>query len=108
MTKFELYCLIYYALDAEWERNHNRELGSFLSGANPFAFTDCGSSEPSVYADFCKLVKGTEFSVTESFSIAKKYAESLNIPDAVAALNRLSAKDWADGAETYLSNPHKS
>lgn len=36
MNKFELFCLIYFALDSEWDKTQNEELGNYLSDANPF------------------------------------------------------------------------
>ena len=36
MNKFELYCMVFYVLDAEWDENKNPQLGEFLSGANLF------------------------------------------------------------------------
>lgn len=29
MTRFELFCMIYYALEADWEESHNKERGYF-------------------------------------------------------------------------------
>jgi len=52
MTHFELFCMIYYALEADWEESHNKEPGYFLSGANPFLFKDEGSADPEVYTEF--------------------------------------------------------
>ena len=49
MNKFELYCMIYYVLDAEWDESKNAELGKFLSSANPFQFRDIGSADPVIY-----------------------------------------------------------
>lgn len=35
MNKFELFCMIFYVLDAEWDESKNPTLGEFLSSANP-------------------------------------------------------------------------
>ena len=40
VNRFELYCMIFYVLDAEWDENHNETLEVFLSEANPYTFTD--------------------------------------------------------------------
>ena len=43
MNKFELFCLIFFALDNEWDKTQNEELGNYLSDANPFLFADIGN-----------------------------------------------------------------
>ena len=42
-TKFHLlnvvyFCMIFLALDADWDETHDEELGKYLSDANPFLF----------------------------------------------------------------------
>ena len=49
INKFELYCMVFYVLDTEWDENKNPQLGEFLSGANPFLFDDIGSADPTIY-----------------------------------------------------------
>ena len=48
MNKFELFSMIYYALNNYWKENKSEELTSFLSDMNPFLFDDIGSAVPSV------------------------------------------------------------
>lgn len=36
MNKFELFSMIYYALNHYWKENKSEELTSFLSDMNPF------------------------------------------------------------------------
>ena len=38
MNQFELFCMVYYVLDAEWDESKDAQLGDFLSRANPFLF----------------------------------------------------------------------
>ena len=71
MNKFELYCMIFFVLDAAWDENHNPTLGEFLSGANPFLFTDIGSADPRVYNHFCEVIPN-EITVENSYGIASK------------------------------------
>ena len=36
MTRYDLFCMIFLALDADWDETHDEELGKYLSDANPF------------------------------------------------------------------------
>ncbi|MCQ2506976.1 MAG: hypothetical protein MJ113_07395, partial [Lachnospiraceae bacterium] len=49
MNKFELYCMIFLALDADWDDTQDEELGKFLSDANPFLFAGNVSAVRSIY-----------------------------------------------------------
>ena len=106
MTQFELYSLIFYALDAAWDENQDDELGEFLSAANPFRFKDTGSADPSVYEDFCTKTDST-IPVTESYIAAKNYIESLGKASLVSAFSTINESDWLEGAHNYLISPHK-
>jgi len=76
MNKFELYCMIYYVLDAEWDESKNAELGAFLSGANPFLFADIGSADPMVYAHFCENISG-EITIENSYIVTLQKASMI-------------------------------
>ncbi len=106
MTQFELYSMIFYALDAAWDESQDQELGEFLSAANPFLFKDTGSADPSVYVDFCSKITHS-VSVAESYSAAKEYVESLGKSSLIAAFNDIDEATWLEGAEGYLNSPHK-
>ena len=54
MSKYELFCMIFYVLDAEWDETKNKHLGTFLSAANPFLFKGTGSAVPAIYEHFVK------------------------------------------------------
>lgn len=49
MNKFELFSMIFYVLDAEWDESKNPTLGEFLSSANPFLFDSLSSAVPEIY-----------------------------------------------------------
>lgn len=106
MNKFELYCMIYYALDAEWEKCKNVQLGAFLSGANPFLFEDIGSADPSIYIDFCKKVPDTIL-VEDSYEYAKDYIESLNEVALSVAFLTVNTTEWFECVKEFLSQEHK-
>lgn len=76
MNKFELYCMIYYVLDAEWDENKDEELGKFLSSANPFQFKDIGSADPLIYEEFCGKVPDI-ITLDDSYECARNYVNAL-------------------------------
>lgn len=43
---------MFYALDAAYDDGNSRELGQFLSAANPFLFKGEGSADIAVYESF--------------------------------------------------------
>lgn len=106
MNKFELYCMIYYALDAEWEENRNEILGNFLSIANPFLFSDIDSADASIYENFCKEVPDT-ITVENSYKLAKDYISSLKCKEIYSAFNAIDKKEWNECLQEYLLNLHK-
>lgn len=106
MNKFELYCMVFYVLDAEWDENHDEKLGDFLSAANPFLFTDIGSADPAVYDDFCKKVSG-QITVDNSFAIANSYIASLDKVELSRAFASIDKDEWVECVRDYLSSEHK-
>ena len=51
MNKFELFTMVFYALDAQWHKNKRSDLGNFLSSMNPFWWGDIGSADPAIYVE---------------------------------------------------------
>lgn len=52
LTAHKAFVAMFYALDAAYDDNHDRDLGSFLSAANPFLFKGEGSADVAVYDEF--------------------------------------------------------
>lgn len=106
MTCFELFCMIYYVLDAFYDQNKNDIVGQFLSDANPFLFEDSGSADPAVFEEFCSFVN-EPIEPGESYSVANMYIEQLCNQDIANAFKSISKSEWDDGLNSYLSSPHK-
>ena len=106
MNKFELFTMIFYALDHEWDNNHKQELGDFLSSMNPFLFKDEGSADPAVYAEFCSVINGQ---VTEenSYDLAMEYIDSVGQDAVTESFSRVSRTVWNQCLRDYLSSRHK-
>ena len=106
MNQFELFTMIFYVLDAEWDETQNEILGDFLSGANPFLFEDLCSADPEIYEQFCEIV--TEpITIENSYIIASKYITSLNNNIISEAFKSLTEDEWMDSVKEYLSEEHK-
>ena len=107
MNKFELFCLIFFALDNEWDKTQNEELGEYLSNANPFLFADIGSAISDCYILFCDFIGNKEITTENSFDIANSYVKSLTIKSVSSAFECINKDDWVKAVNKYLSQPHK-
>ena len=106
MNKFELFSLIFFYLDTQWEENKDEVLGEYLGDMNPFLFKDIGSADPAVYSDFCKVI--TEpITVENSLELAKKYIASLNNETVTTAFRTIDPQEWFECTEEYLQMEHK-
>lgn len=107
MSKYELFCLIFMVLDADWDESHNEELGRYLSDANPFLFAENVSAVQDVFIKFSNFIGDREVTKANSFSIAKEYIDYLNIPAVSESFSTLEYEQWNDALEEYLSTEHK-
>ena len=96
MNRFELFTMIFYVLDAEWDKAKNEVLGDCLSAANPFLFQDESSADPSIFADFCIQVP-ENVSIEESYDFAKKYVKSLGRQEITSAFDTINKREWEIG-----------
>lgn len=106
MNKFELYCMIFYVLDAEWDKSNDTQLAAFLSSANPFLFADIGSADPTVYANFCDVVT-SQITIESSYEIAAGYIALLDNEVIGKAFASVDKDEWIECVKDYLSSEHK-
>ena len=106
MNKFELFTMIFYALDAQWNKNKRRDLGDFLSSMNPFWWGDIGSADPAIYADFCSLIS-EPVTRENSFDLAGRWIDCVGEAFVKAAFSTISRDVWNECLDEYLSAPHK-
>ena len=107
MSRFELFTMIFYALDSVWDESQNEELGQFLSNANPFLFEDTGSADPAVFDQFCNNVPDN-IEISDSYNVAIRYISSLDNIAVKDAWTNISREDWDNAVNDYLSKPHKN
>ena len=106
MNKFELYCMIFYVLDEEWDESNNPQLGAFLSGANPFLFADIGSADPAIYTHFCETVT-SQITIENSHEMAARYIAVLANESVSKAFASIDEAEWVECVKDYLSSEHK-
>lgn len=108
MTEYELYCMIFLALDEDWDSSHNQDLGQFLSSANPFLFKGIGSAVPDVYQEYLQFTQKFKITKENSFDIAKNYIEHVNIPAVTESFSTVKKSGWDAAMEEYLALQHVS
>lgn len=102
MEKFDLFCIIYLALDADFDETHDKELGNYLMDADPFLFKEKTSAVKDVYEVFSSFIGDREVTTDNSFDLAKGYIKSLNIPAAEKSFSGLEREQWLEGVDQYL------
>lgn len=107
MTKFELFVMIYYALDAYYEENVSEEINNFLSDMCPFTFADEGSADPAVYDEFCDFIKVDKVEIEDSFEMACKYIKWINQPYVTIAFEWVTKEDWDKKSRQYIESLKK-
>lgn len=106
MSRFDLFCMVFYVLDADWDETKDTVVGEYLSGANPFLFADIGSADPMVFIHFCEVID-EDITIENSYLLAKKYIADLNNDSISKAFYSISEEDWFDSVSDYLSKEHK-
>lgn len=98
MDSFELFKMIFYALDNQYDENPNEELGDWLSSMNPFLFEGIGSAVPDVYLDFKKMFdqQFNKCTAEEGYQFAKDYLKVLANEEAIKAFQKVSLEDWKE------------
>lgn len=107
MNSFELFSLIFLALDADWDETHDEELGRYLSDANPFLFAENVSAVQSVYIKFVSFLGDRVITKENSFKVAMDYIHMLDIPAVTKSFSELNETQWLDAVDEYLATPHK-
>jgi len=107
MSKFELFCLIYYALEKYSNENPLDDRKDYLSGMCPFTFEDLGSADPEIFEDFIQTFGASPVDIGESYLVAKNYVSLLNIGYITEAFAWVTEEKWIASAKKYLASNHK-
>lgn len=103
MNRWVLFVMIFFYLDAYWDEHQTDELGDICSSMNPFLFEGIGSADPAIWSEFCDEYEDKEYSLEESYEIAKKYVATLNSEEAVKAMEDSSLGEWKEDYKDYLN-----
>ncbi len=103
MILYDVFVLMFDALDAMYDENPSEVLGNYLSGLNPFLFDDEGSAVPAEYENFkqafFKHFNDKEPTAEESYVFCKDYL-NLNAPkEANIAFDKINKDDWIYSVE---------
>ena len=107
MNKFELFTMIFYALDLYYDEHQSDELGRFLSEMSPFTFVQIGSADPAVYDEFRKFIGDRKITVDNSYSLAIEYTRNIKDVDVYTPVSEVSENKWIEGCKKYLETEHK-
>lgn len=97
MNCFDLFKMIFYVFDNEYDNNPNEELGNLCSSMNPFLFEGEGSAVEEVYEQFKKAYFDrfkNDCSLEEGYEFGKKYAKNTKVESAISAFDKISIEDW--------------
>lgn len=106
MTRHDLFCMIFLALDADWNETRDEELGKYLSDANPFLFAGEDSAISDIYTEFCSIIKDESIVKEKSFGLVKKYVNHLNNRAITESFYLLEEDQWKDALNTYLDEKY--
>ena len=108
MNEFELFTMIYFALDAYYEQDiEDSSINTVLNDMNPFVWSDESSADPAMYRAFLHYLNGREIQLENSLSIAMDYLKTIKYADVTAALQDMGEDTWIEYCKKYLSESHK-
>lgn len=110
MTNFELFTLIYFVLDAEYDslEQKDEDLMHFISELNPFIWKEESSADPAYFEEFCQFMKDKKLGDDLGYSIAIGYLKTeYCYKKAIDYFLKTSLDEWKDAVKAYLAEPHK-
>lgn len=108
MNEFELFTMIYFALDAFYgTKIEDVFICTVISDMNPFIWSDIGSADPAMYSEYIDFLNGRTITIDNSLDIAKEYLETIDYADVTDALKDMTTEEWSLYCRKYLAEPHK-
>lgn len=108
MNEFELFTMIYFALDAFYgTKIEDVFICTVISDMNPFIRSDIGSADPAMYSEYIDFLNGRTITIDNSLDIAKEYLETIDYADVTDALKDMTTEEWSSYCRKYLAEPHK-
>ena len=104
MLVYDIFVLMFDALDAMYDEEPNEILGNYLSGLNPFWFDDEGSADPAEYEEFkdafLSKFHQKDPSPEEAYDFCRDYLSSKAPKEVNDAFHKIVKDDWIYSAET--------
>ena len=107
MNEFELFTMIFYAVDAYCDDNPTNELKAFLGQMSPFTFKGIDSADSAVFSDFRSFINHQTITVENSLKYAVDYAKTVECCNITDAFDGITDEQWRLACADYLSKPHK-
>lgn len=101
MSIYDIFIMMFYALDAEYDDAPSEELRLFLSDMNPFIFKDEGSAEPSVYENFKKAYQEYGKTAVDEYSFVSLFIDTECTPAIKKAFSGISHDEWDEALKEY-------
>lgn len=98
MSVYDVYVLMFDALDTIYDEAPNMELGNYLSGLNPFLFEGEGSADPAEYDEFkdayMKVFENDIPTAENTFSFCRDYLDKNAPKEVINAFEKINIEDW--------------
>lgn len=98
MAVYDVFILMFDALDTIYDEEPNDSLGNYLSGLNPFLFEGRGSADPAEYDEFkaayMKFFEEKEPTAEKTFSFCKEYLKKNAPKEVINAFEKIEIDDW--------------
>ena len=110
MIDFELFSLLYFALDAQYDeqKTKDEELGQFLSEINPFLWKEESSADPAYFVEFQQFMKDKQIGDDYGYALALEYLMTEKFYEGIPQyFSKISKEEWIESAKSYLAEPHK-
>ncbi len=105
MSVFDVFVLMFDALDVMYDDDPNQILGNYLSGLNPFLFKGEGSAVPWEYEEFKEAFLGVfgkkQPSAEETYVFCKNYLKLKAPKEVNVAFDKVDKEDWMYSVEHY-------
>lgn len=111
MTNFELFTMMYFALDAEDEKMNSSDelLMDYVSNLNPFLWVSEDSADPAYFYEFNEFMKGKTIGDDGGYSLIVEFIKTNE--DYYSGLEKYflktSVEEFKEATVRYLSEPHK-
>ena len=122
MTKYQILLALYRLLEDEFRSDSSRSEGyiGYLSGLDPYLWTDGNTADPACYADFMEITENVpesdSISAEAAYAIAEDYltelcsrekADGNDISEVLTVLRSCDADRWSDIVAALTANATK-